>query len=217
MSSNYAPTDQQGSFAINTVIGLLLTAALFAILPLMHYLGEMTSAGPNISADTAVIQPPPPPPDEPPPPPERQKELEQPEMKEPPPPMTLSQLEMALNPGVGNAAGDFGFGDFNDDIDALDGMQIFDLGDVDKRPSAISMTAPQYPYNLQKQKIKGRAVVEFVLDAKGRPQRVRVVSSTHHEFDQPAIDCITRSIWDPARKDGKAVNVRVRQPVEFKP
>ena len=145
------------------------------------------------------------------------KEIEKPEMKEPPPPMTLSQLEMALNPGVGDATGDFGFGDFDEGIDALDGMQIFDLSDVDKRPSAISMTTPQYPYNLKQQKIKGRAVIEFVLDAKGKPQRVRAVSSTNKEFEQPAIDCVTRSIWDPARKDGKAVACRVRIPIEFKP
>ena len=34
---------------------------------------------------------------------------------------------MALNPGAGDAVGDFGFGDFDTGIDAMSDMEIFDL------------------------------------------------------------------------------------------
>src|SRR5690606_24545422 len=126
---NYVPSDQKGSPVMNGVIGLLLTLAVFAILPFMQYLGSFANDRATVSTADASVQPPPPPPEEQPPPPEQEEELEEPEMEEPPPPMTLAQLEMALNPGSGDAVGDFGFGDFDAGIDALSGMEIFSLAD----------------------------------------------------------------------------------------
>lgn len=141
--------------------------------------------------------------------------MDEPEMDEPPPPMTLSQLEMALNPGSGDAVGDFGFGDFNTGIDALEGMQIFSLADVDKKPAALVWVDPVYPYNMLQNKIRGSVTVEFVLDAKGKVHRARAIKSTHREFETPAIEAVQRSTWQPASKDGNPVACRVRAPVNF--
>lgn len=94
---------------------------------------------------------------------------------------------------------------------------VFDLADVDTRPGMRAMVPPQYPYELQEQKISGRVVVEFVLDADGVPQQLRAVSFTHEAFAARAIECVAKSQWTPARKNGKPVACRVRLPVEFKP
>lgn len=215
MSSNYVPSNQQGNFVFNCFLAAALTIGIFAILPFLHYLDKATSAATQVVTTDNSVQPPPPPPEDQPPPPEEEEELDEPEMEEPPPPMTLSQLEMALNPGSGDAVGDFGFGDFNTGIDALEGMQIFSLADVDKKPAALVWVDPVYPYNMLQNKIRGSVTVEFVLDAKGKVHRARAIKSTHREFETSAIEAVQRSTWQPASKDGTPVNCRVRVPVNF--
>lgn len=217
MSSNYTPSDQQGNAFFNGTLAVVFTVAVFAVLPFMQYLGKFANPGVEVATEDASVQPPPPPPEDQPPPPEDEQEVDEPEMEEPPPPMTLAQLEMALNPGSGDAVGDFGFGDFNSGIDALEGMQIFSLADVDKKPSALVMSTPLYPYSMQQSKTKGRVVVEFVLDPDGKVHRVRATKSTHREFEEPAIQCVQRSTWNPAAKDGKPVACKVRIPIDFSP
>ncbi len=217
MSTNYKSSNQDGNLFANGTLGLLFTAAIFVVLPAMHILGQITLDAREVVAVDANDQPPPPPPEDLPPPPEENEELEKPEVEEPPPPMTLSQLEMALNPGSGNAMGDFGFGDFNTGIDALGDMEIFDLRDVDKLPRALFQVEPNYPYSLKQAKISGWVQLEWVIDANGKVLKPRVVKSSHREFNQPAIESIMRSKWSPARKGGKPVAVRVTQRMDFNP
>ncbi len=217
MSSNYVPSDQDGHPGLNALVGLALTLLVFAILPFMHYLGKFSKPPSLIDTAETADQPPPPPPEDQPPPPEEEEELEEPEMEEPPPPMTLAQLEMALEPGSGNATGDFGFGNFGDSIDALDDMQIFDLADVDKAPFALVQSDPVYPYSMQQAKVRGSATVRFVIDATGKVRRARVIKSTHREFEQPAIDAVNRSTFSPAEKGGQAVACNAQLVVQFTP
>ncbi len=217
MSTNYKTSNQTGNLFANGVVGFLFTGAIFALLPALHILGQINLEERNVVTADANDAPPPPPPEDLPPPPEEQEEQDKPEMEEPPPPMTLSQLEMALNPGAGNAMGDFGFGDFDTGIDALGDMEIFDLADVDKLPRALFQVAPNYPYSLKQAKIGGWVELEWLIDATGKVLRPKVIKSSHREFNQPAIDSIMRSKWSPARKGGKPVVVRVRQRMDFNP
>ncbi len=217
MSTIYNSSNQDGNFYANGTLGLVFTAAGFIVLPAMHILGQITMETGEITTSDASDAPPPPPPEDLPPPPEGTEELEKPEVEEPPPPMTLSQLEMALNPGSGNAMGDFGFGDFDAGIDALGDMEIFDLRDVDKLPRALFQVDPNYPYSLKQAKIGGWVQLEWVIDDTGKVLRPRVVKSSHREFNQPAIESVMRSKWSPAQKGGKAVAVRVTQRMDFNP
>ena len=217
MSTNYKSSNQDGNLFANGTLGLIFTAAIFIVLPAMHILGQISLNTREVVTMDASEAPPPPPPEDLPPPPEENEELEKPEVEEPPPPMTLSQLEMALNPGSGNAMGDFGFGDFDSGIDALGDMEIFDLRDVDKLPRALFQVEPNYPYSLKQAKISGWVQLEWIIDENGKVLKPRVVKSSHREFNQPAIESIMRSNWSPARKGGKAVNVRVTQRMDFNP
>ena len=131
--------------------------------------------------------------------------------------MTLAQLEMALNPGSGDAVGDFGFGDFDTGIDALAGMQIFSLADVDKKPTVLVQSTPLYPYSMQQSKTKGNVIVECVLTAEAKVMRARAVKSSHREFEDPAIQAVQRSTFSPAEKDGKPVACKLRIPIQFTP
>jgi len=215
MHRNYIPSDQNGNLFFNGLFGLLLVCGIFLILPIMHALAGLGSNQPKRIDTDSSLQPPPPPPDEPPPPPDKQEELEKPEVEEPPPPMTLAQLEMALNPGSGDAVGDYGFGDFKD-VNLEEDFQIFDLKDLDKKPRPLFQVEPNYPYSLQQAQIEGWCMVEFVIDDNGNVRRARAYKSSHREFEQPAIDSIMRSRFEPGRKDGKNVATRVRQRIDFK-
>ena len=217
MSTNYTASNQDGNIFSNGTLGLAFTAAIFILLPAMHILGQINMSDREVTTLDANEAPPPPPPEDLPPPPEEKEDLEKPEVEEPPPPMTLSQLEMALNPGAGNAMGDFGFGDFDTGIDALGDMEIFDLRDVDKLPRALFQVDPNYPYSLKQAKIGGWVQLEWVIDSTGRVLRPRVIKSSNREFNQPAIESIMRSKWSPAQKGGKAVAVKVIQRMDFNP
>jgi len=213
--SNYKRSNQSGNPFANGGIGIALTIGIFVALPLMSILSEMAEKDRVIQVADNAEPPPPPPPEDQPPPPEPEDEQEKPEMEEPPPPMTLAQLELALNPGAGNASGDFGFGDFNTGIDALADMQIFDLQDLDKQPRALFQTKPVYPYSMKQAQIQGWVIVEWIIDSEGRVLRPRAMKSSHREFESPAVESIQRSKWQPGRKDGEDVAVRVRQRIEF--
>ncbi len=217
MSSNYTPSNQQGNMISNAGLSILFTIIVFLFMPFMHFLENAARETEKVEVTTNADIPPPPPPEDQPPPPEEQKDVDEPEMEEPPPPMTLAQLEMALNPGSGDAVGDFGFGDFNSGIDALEGMQIFSLADVDKKPSALVMQTPMYPYSMQQSKTKGWVVVDFVLDAEAKVHRARATKSSHREFEEAAIQCVQRSTWNAAAKDGKPVACKARIKIDFTP
>ena len=213
--SNYKRSNQSGNTFVNGTLGIILTALIFVALPLMSIVSGMSNEKRIVQVADNVEPPPPPPPEDAPPPPEETQEQEKPEMEEPPPPMTLAQLELALNPGAGNATGDFGFGDFSTGIDALADMQIFDLQDLDKQPRALFQIKPNYPYSLKQAHVEGWVQVEWIIDVQGRVLRPRAIKATHREFEQPAIEAIMRSKWQPGKKDGKNVNVRVRQRIDF--
>jgi len=216
MSQTYHPSDQKGKTGPNGLLGLAVTIAIFTFLPAMHLLGKIGATPVSAEQVDPTIQPPPPPPEDPPPPPEKKEEQEEPEMEEPPPEMTLTQLELALNPGMGGATGDFGFDAFNTG-GALADLEIFELKDLDQSPQPEFQVNPIYPYDLKQAGVAGSVVVEFVILPDGSVRGARAVRSSHREFERPAIDSIMRSQWKPGRKDGKAVATRVRQEIRFNP
>lgn len=217
MSKNYIPSNQNGASLVNGTLGTLITVVIFAFLPIINMLDSFEFGGPKLMTDDSALQPPPPPPEDTPPPPDDQDDIEEPEIEEPPPPMTLAQLEMALNPGSGNAMGDFGFNDFNADINAADDMMIFDLKDLDEQPRALWQATPVYPYALQKARVKGWVDLEWVITPENRVIRTRIIKSSHREFEQPAIDAIVKSKWKTGKKGGKYVATRVKQRISFNP
>ena len=78
--------------------------------------------------DMAPTPPPPPLEDDPPPlPPEEEPP---PELDTPPPPITLEQINMSLEPGIGSSlSGDFALPTFDVDAKSLGGLDIFDISE----------------------------------------------------------------------------------------
>jgi len=128
--------------------------------------------------------------------------------------LTLNQLELALNPGVG------GVGIYANltpkvGTDAIAEMKIFDLSEVDREPRALVQINPKYPLQLIRNKIKGRVDLWVVIDDRGRVTDYKVKSSTHLSFTREVTRVIKKWKFSPAVKDGKPVTVRKIQPFLF--
>lgn len=146
-----------------------------------------------------------------------------PELKEEPAPLDLAQLELALNPSLGDGAG----GDFLSRAPAVLSArsaasaeavsdQIFALADLDQPPRAILQPAPEYPAALRKQKLDGTVHVLFMVDKNGRVDSPIVQKSTNPGFDQAALQAVKRWKFEPGKRNGQPVVFRMRVPITFK-
>lgn len=200
---------------LGVVGALVLTLCFFLVLPLIQTLGQPPS--PDLvlqSVDTANIPPPPPPPEEE--PEEDEPEEEPPELTEEAPPLDLSQLELALNPGVqdGWLAGDFAvklttLSSDGEDLDAL-----FSLSDLDQKPRVVFQPGPAITPEMRK---RTPAVVHivFIVNKDGRVENPIVQKSTDSSFDRSALAAVKQWKFDPGRRKGEPVRFRMRVPLSF--
>jgi periplasmic protein TonB len=210
----YAP-DSFRSKGLVTLTGFLAAVALFIAIPLIQAISTGLK-DPNKLSEIDFVLPPPPVVDvEPPPPPKKEDKQDEMEMDKEPPRLSLDQLDLALNPSMGDMSG-FSI-DLSLDADSLGTSDlIFDIGDVEEKPVPTRQIEPTYPPALRRQKIDGSVVLVFVVDEQGNVVAPRVERSTHMEFEKPALDAIRRWKFTPGKKDGKEVKVRVRAPLIFK-
>jgi len=96
-------------------------------------------------------------------------------------------------------------------------IRIYQLNEVDRPPDQRSFHNPIYPYDLKKANVSGSVTVEFVILPDGSTAEHRVVETSHHGFNWPAIDAIKKSTWSPGMKNGQPVPVRVAQEIRFNP
>jgi len=198
---------------------ILLTILTFLILPLIQQATKPPGGDTEIRQVSTVNLPPPPPP---PPEEEERKEEEQPppQLSEPEAiPLDLSELELALNPGMGGdgMGGDFGVrllsaaeGKSADDADA-----IFSLSDLDQTPRVVYQPAPEYPADMKRKKMQGTVHILFLVDAGGAVQNPIVQKSTHPAFDRPALQAIRKWRFEAGKRNGQAVQFKMKVPVTF--
>ncbi|MEZ5275402.1 MAG: energy transducer TonB [Opitutaceae bacterium] len=215
MNKIYKTANHKSRVSITVIGGFVATAILFLALPFTQLLNAVKSSGDGVELSDYSMPPPPPPPAEPPPPQEDEEDKDKPELETKPPPLTLAQLEIAINPGDGGASGDFGFGTFTADFNALEELEVFELADLDKIPNPLHRVAPTYPYEMKQAGISGSARVIFIVDENGRVRSPRIDSSTHREFEQPSIDAVLQWKFEPGMKDGRAVKTRMMLPLKF--
>jgi len=94
---------------------------------------------------------------------------------------------------------------------------IYSEAIVEEKPEMLSHPPLQYPELLRQAGMQGRVVVEAVVDTSGRviPSSVRIMSSTHPGFDQPAKQLVEKALFRPGRVRGRAVNVLLSIPIVF--
>ncbi len=134
-----------------------------------------------------------------------------------PPPATNTQFNAADFSGIGVEGGiargvEGGSGPVVSDQPYLEAV-------VEERPELRQGTCiePRYPEILRQAGIEGRVLLEFVIDTTGRAERgtIRVVSSPHALFEGPSRETVISCRFRPGRISGRAVRVRVQQPITF--
>jgi protein TonB len=221
MTASTEPT-RLGRFAnaaASVVGGGVLALGCFLLLPVLEAISATPPADLIVtSMDTAALPPPPPPPE-----PEQEEEKPQEDQPPPPsladeaPPLDLSQMELALNPGMGgmDGAGDFaikiagagGGGDKGVD-------ELFSLADLDQKPRPVFQQQPTLSALLKK-KLPANVVVVFTVDQQGRVENPVVQSASDPAFEQPVLAAIRQWKFEPGKRSGKAVRFRMRQPFSF--
>lgn len=93
--------------------------------------------------------------------------------------------------------------------------QIFDISQLDQIPVARVQPQPVYPYEMRRAGITGEVNVGFIVDSNGDVRDGYVISSTHREFEVPAVQAVSKWKFRPGRRSGKAVNTRMSVPIVF--
>ncbi len=93
---------------------------------------------------------------------------------------------------------------------------ILSLRAVDQMPKPRKQVAPKLPAD-HAGAMEGEVLIEFIVDANGRPQLPRVVRATDPDLGWTAATAVAQWRFEPAVKDGKPVACRVRVPVKFTP
>jgi len=198
------------------LLALIIVCFLLAILPVTQWLSADRGNRTVRSIDTVALPPPEPPPPEPPPPEEEEEQEEEPELDDEPPPPSISQLEAALNPGIGDAAATAaGLGEWGVLPDALSELDVFEIADLDSRPRARKRVMPEYPIEIRERRIEGDVVAVVMIDEKGNVTVERINQSPHPDLSQSVRKALSQWRFDPPRKDGKAVKARYIQRIPF--
>ncbi len=93
---------------------------------------------------------------------------------------------------------------------------VYKLADIDEPPKVIRAVPPKYPFEAKEEKVEGRVVVELIVTKNGIPYGERVVDAEPPDvFEVAALETIEQYQFIPAKKNGEAVDVRVRLPIKF--
>jgi len=98
---------------------------------------------------------------------------------------------------------------------------VLQLDAVDQQPELLNrndvwrLLEQGYPPMLRDAGVTGQVVVSLVVGADGAVHAPAVVSASHDAFREPALAAVAAMRFRPARKEGRAVPVRIRLPIEF--
>jgi protein TonB len=100
--------------------------------------------------------------------------------------------------------------------DASGMKDLFNISELDRKPEPIVQIQPNYPFEMKREGIEARVRVGFIVDSHGDVILPYIVSSTHTGFERSAIEAVAKWRFRPGMKNGRKVNTRVEQPMDFK-
>lgn len=191
-----------------------LTLAFFLLLPLMQQMGEAPTRD-VVLREMPAVQPPPPEPPEP-EPPEPEEQEEPPQMDQPEPePLSLDQLELSLDPGMGDAAAASMQIDLGDRTSAQSaGDALFSMSELDQRPQVTYQPSPQIT-DAVRQAAPGSVTVIFIVNQNGRVEQVKVQQSTHPALEKAVVDAVNKYRFQPGTRKGEPVRFRMQRRIRF--
>ena len=91
---------------------------------------------------------------------------------------------------------------------------VYQLGDEIQPPRITHQVNPDYSH-IRGVRVKGSVSIALVISSQGLPREPRVVQSLDPDVDKCAVEALKQWRFSPAKKDGKAVAVKVTIEVEF--
>lgn len=218
MSKLYnAPKYRGTTRAYGSLLGIGASGLLFLAVPLTQIFNKFEKNPEQIETIDMAPPPPPPPPEDPPDPPPPEEEEPPPELNTPPPPISLEQLDMALDPGTGGSlGGDFALPTFNVSGSDLGGLEIFELGDVDSPPKPRTKIEFSHPSAAKRKGITGVVKVEYVVNERGRVEKINIVESPNPILSKATEAVLQRARFEAAMKGGTEVKVRMRAAIPYR-
>lgn len=192
-------------------VAIVLAAAALLLLPLTQYLAGDPSDSVTVRQINVSIPPPPPPPPEPPPPEDQQQEEPPPQMTPPPPMLSLNQLAMAINPGVGAAlAGDFSLGEVGtvSSAETVEEMKLFSVDELDRRPTLLGQPRIEFPRRLISRYAGEVVSIIFRVDVNGEITYLETAQQVHPTFEEIIVSEMERSRMSKGTVGGQPVSFR---------
>ena len=87
--------------------------------------------------------------------------------------------------------------------------------DLRTAPVAIRTVNPKHPDELLKKLVNGDAEVDCLVTAEGRVADARVLSASHPQFGDSAVEAVRQWEFRPAERNGTPIAMRVRIPISF--
>jgi TonB family protein len=222
MPSPFPQSNLRRSPLLALVGALFMTIGLFLIIPFTQVIQGVPAE--TVNYRKVLVMPPPPEP------PVIEEEAQIEDVREPltelqndPPAMELNQLEVSLNPGVGEA---LSMGvqsmSFDLEVDVVAAIkEIFDFDDLKTPPTLTNARQIhlKFPPDLVRRGVKEvKVVVEILIDQSGRTRPVKIVSSSYADpkVDQEAMRAVRQARFTVTQIDGRAVQVRARFPLTLR-
>jgi protein TonB len=92
---------------------------------------------------------------------------------------------------------------------------VYKPGNGVSAPVVVKEVKPQYTAKAKEAGIQGFVVLECVVETDGSVGEVNVTKSLDEELDQQAVNAARQWRFEPGKKDGKAVRVRITLEMTF--
>ena len=92
---------------------------------------------------------------------------------------------------------------------------VYTLTDDVTPPRVTKQVNPQYSPGSRGVRIHGSVLIETVVSSRGDPKKTHVVRGLDKEIDVAAVDAVNQWRFEPGKKNGKPVAVRVQIEIQF--
>lgn len=118
--------------------------------------------------------------------------------------------------GTGGASLDADFFGFSDGIGASSEIEIFALDALDSIPRRLDSTKVRYPPKMLSRGAEGEVRLNVVVDESGNTQVDSVEYASRPEFVECAVAAASKFRYESPKKNGRAVRAKFILPIPFK-
>ena len=92
---------------------------------------------------------------------------------------------------------------------------VYTVGDGVSAPVVVKRVAPQYTPDAMRAKVEGTVGLECVVETDGSTSGIRVIKALDPGLDEEAVKALRLWTFEPGKKDGKPVRVRITLEMTF--